>query len=271
MAESGRRERIMIACVTFETVMVTDPIKFYESTKVHLIHYINEASASKQVYLDFYNTVCDQITDYSSEIEIIEHKANVSDFRVMLKEIHSIVDKERQKSNNNDIFINVSSGSSEYLAAATIVAMMFPGVIPFSVSTNEFMVNAKAYYDDNGKPIGLSKSVKEPKSISRFKIDGPDRNLVLGLRLLYLSNSKGKKTKGSEMIRLLKLNNLWFRGEFPEKTAQRSESVYYNRDFVSEWLKKDWVFQDKHSKTYILTENGKATISTFYCDEKLQL
>lgn len=270
--DDGRRERIMIACVTFETVKITEPIRFYESTKVHLIHYTSTISDSKDIYQAFYDTVYGMIKERSTEIEIVEHIANVTDFSMMMKTVHSIIDEELKKSPNNDIFVNISAGSSEYVAAAVITSMMFPETIPFSVPSNEYTINAKYYFDtETNKPVGLTKSVRSPRPIPQFSIDAPDRHLVLGLRILEKLNNRSRPPKNTEVIECLKENRLWFRGEFPEESGKRSEAVYYLRDFVNIWTSKNWVCKDRLTKRYLLTEKGRSIINTFYCDEMLNL
>ena len=59
---SGRKKRVMIACVTFETVKVTDPVRYYECSKVHIIHYTKETSDKKTMFSEFYDRVCEMIS-----------------------------------------------------------------------------------------------------------------------------------------------------------------------------------------------------------------
>lgn len=265
--DSGKRERILIACVTFETVKVTDPIEYYESTKVHLIRYSDPNSKYGGIYVDFYEEICNHIEQYSKSTEIVEHIAKVTDFSIMMKTVHSILEKERCRSKTSDIFINISAGTSEYIAAAVIASMMFPGVIPFSVSTEEYLIDASNYYDkESGKPIGISKTVKPPKIVSKFKIESPDRNLVLGLKVLDMMNKNNNLPKGTDIIKVLKKNGLWYRGEFPENIAKRSESVYYQRDFINKWLDNEWIYRDKFVKRYFVTEKGLAILDIFYTE-----
>ena len=55
---SGRKKRIMVACVTFETSKVVEPALYYEVNKVHIIHYVKDpASESGKVYDSFCNRV----------------------------------------------------------------------------------------------------------------------------------------------------------------------------------------------------------------------
>lgn len=278
--ESGRRERIMISCVTFETVKITDPIKFYDPTKVHLIHYVRDPSSEKgKIYTEFYDRVCEIIKENAAApIEIIEHIEKVNDFTAMLRAVLQIIEKERSNEEPSDIFVNISAGTSEFAAAAAIASMMMPGTIPFSVRTIEYKVkNVKDTFYENGKPIGQSRSVKDPKCLPKYTMPIPDRNLVLGLRILDDMNTKKRLPKGPDMIKILKEKDLW-RRETEEDTSKnehdakakvtRSDSVYYFRDYISKWLSEDWVYKDEFKKRYFLTDKGKIVLGTFYCELK---
>ena len=278
---SGRRERIAISCVTFETTKITDPIKFYEATKIHLIHYVRDPNTENgKIYTDFYKRVCEIIeTDSKNPTEIIEHIENVNDFTAMLRTVLSIIEEENSKIEPSDIFVNISAGTSEYAAAAAIASMMTPGTIPFSVATNTYKIKGAeeirdAFYQ-SGKPIGLTATVREPKRLPRYSIPIPDKNLIMGLKILDEMNKKKQSPKGSTMIKALKEEGLWRRdsGEFSihpssdEKFKEtRSDSVYYHRDYISKWQKNGWIYKDEFKKRYFLTEEGKIVLNTFYCE-----
>jgi len=275
---SGRRERVVISCVTFETVKITDPIKFYEATRVHLIHYIrNPDSPNGKIYAEFHDRVCEIINDNTTAfVEVVSHKENVNDFTAMLRTILQIVEKENQKEEPVDVFVNISAGTSEYAAAAAIASMMMPNTIPFSVRTDLYQVDemekVKRTFYENEKPVGLSKSVKPPRRLPKYSMPIPDRNIVLGLRLLNDMNKNKHPPKGPEMIRILKDNNLWRREvdkDIPNDQCSgdnnsRSDSVYYYRDYVSRWLSNEWVYRDDFKKRYFLTEKGEIVLGTFY-------
>ena len=272
---SGRRNRVMVACVTFETAMVIDPVRFYETTMVHLIHYIRDPNDRKyDIYSEFYEYVSNEIKNIRDDFYVVEHIEKVTNFTIMLKTILKIIEKEFEKDEKSDIFINISSGSSEYIAAATIAAMMKPGTIPFSIPTNKYKIEEideiKSTFFKDGVPVGLTLSTREPRRIPTYRIDMPDRHLIEGLRLLDDSISKGVLPKGSDMIWILKENGLWRRSakiyEDGEYKQIKSDSVYYQRDFVNKWLKYGWVYRDDYEKRYLLTDDGILALKTFYCD-----
>jgi len=274
---TGKRERIMVSCVTFETVKITEPIKFYEVDRVHLIHYVREpGSYSGGIYQDFFDEVCNIINKSSDgKIGIKEYEENVSQFLPMLKLILKIIEKELSSNEPVDLYINISAGTSEYTAAAVIASMMNPAVMPFSVSTDQYTVKGEklreAYYN-NGAPVGLTETIFEPMIMPKYNMPMPDKNLVIGLRILNEANNSKHNAKGPEVIMKLKEQGLW-RGSSERRSvrrhdtaAEKGDSVYYHRDYVTKWLSKGWVEKDFFHKGYELTEEGLRIIETFYTD-----
>lgn len=98
--------------------------------------------------------------------------------------------------------------------------------------------------------------------------DEPDQPLVLGLAVLDRLTSKAGAPKGPEVIRNLKSNGIWFR---KRSSGDRSDAVYYYRDFVKRWEQLGWVFRDIHEKRYYVTSRGKMIIETFFRTEQERL
>jgi len=273
---TGRRKRIMIACVTFETVKVAEPVKFYETSKVHVIHYIKDPTNPKsRMYVEFFDRVCDLIKSNDADAEIVEHNVRVSDFSSMLRTVLNIIENERRESNDCDIFVNISSGTSEYAAASAIASMMKENITAFSVNTKNYTITdyerIKAAYYDNDVPIGLTKAVYDPAALTSYKISIPQEHLVRALRILDERNQKKLSVKGPQMIQALKDKEIWYREisyDHPnERSKQKlSEAVYYQRDYVNKWIDAEWVRKDELTKRYRLTDKGKTIIETFYVD-----
>ena len=271
---AGKRKMVMIACVTFETVKITDPVKFYDVDKVHLIHYVKQPeSRDGIVYREFYDEVCRIIGKNSdNRIEIIEHEEQVSQFLPMLKLILKIMDEELNSKDPVDLYVNISAGTSEYTAAAVIASMMNPSVIPFSVGTDQYTVRddkiRDAFYRD-GMPVGLTETVFEPMMVPKYSMPMPEKNLVLGLRILNEMIKAKRNVKGPNVIKALKENGLWRR--IPEGADMqsdtkpgKSDSVHYDRDYVKKWSASGWVARDDFYRRYVLTDEGRRIIETFY-------
>jgi hypothetical protein len=264
---SGRKERVVVSCVTFETFKIVDPVVYYAATRVHLIHYTAPSDERNLIYSEFYEQVCRMIRKVLPKTKIVEHKATVYDFTTMLRTVLNILRDEEEA----DVFVNISAGTSEYTAAAVIASMMTPGTVPFSVSTKEYSIPdeelRKIYYGGN-VPIGLTTVTREPKALPHYKIDVPDEHLVAGLRAFDDMNRDGQ-ISGTLMIDALKDRKIWYRKEKlcdNEAERKRYEAVCYQRDFVDKWKNHGWIGKDRKTKKYNITETGKIILNTFYTD-----
>ena len=268
---TGRKERVVIGCVTFETAKVTEPVKYYQATRVHIIHYLKEDSPKKGIYRDFFDTVCDTIRGEAPiDIEIVDHNERVSDFSAMLRTVLNIITEE-QRIGECDIYINISSGTPEYAAAAAIASMMSPGTIAFSVGTKEYMIDddttMKEMYYDEGKPVGLTRSTYDPKVLPSYTIEKPPEYLVRGLRILYERGEERLSTNSTAMVKELREKGLWIRDEPGEKVSRKqSDAVNYHRDYIQKWAGSEWIEKDDVRRKYHLTEKGKNIIDTFYTE-----
>ena len=273
---SGRKKRIMVACVTFETSKVVEPALYYEINKAHIIHYVKDPdSESGKIYDSFRRRVCERLESESPrEVEIVEHNERVSDFSVMLRTVLSIIQMENSGEEGCEIYVNISSGSPEYAAAATVASMMVPGTIPFSVNTKEYTVSTDrirdVYFVDD-QPVGMTKTTYPPRTMPIYAINIPEEHLVRGLRILGHRNEAKLSVTSGRMVEALKEAGLWYRdteSDGPDRKAnqRQTEAVYYQRDFISKWLKNGWIVKDDLRNRYILTESGTTVIGTFYTD-----
>jgi hypothetical protein len=298
-------ERIVISCITFDTVKITDPIIHYDATKAYLVHYCDKGSDDKKTfYNELYDTVLEILDEHYDtnslefnveecryeespikndtvfidnvskklvkELTVVDVNEVVYDFNVMLKTMFSIMNFERRfdEDSKNPIYVNISAGSSEFSAAALMASMMFDNVEVFSVHTEEHMIDdVKKYYDENERFVGLAKSVREPIPITNFTIPRPDKRLILSLKVYFDLGCPS----ATETIRALKDHSYMENGEkiklwgWDEKELP-NEKMIFQRQFIDRWVSEGLV--DRVSRgTYELTNHGRFTIDTYYVNE----
>jgi hypothetical protein len=279
--KSKRIDRIVISCVTFDTVMITDPIVHYDATIAYLVHYSKRDGDDYSVCFDRVLEILEEnfntkVVDYllresgsdsgSIDTEIgKEKKLTVFDvrddkvyrFQDMLRVLFSIIRKERLVSSKNPIYVNISAGTSEFSAAALVASMMFENVEAFSVGTREFTIKGLEPYTDRetNKFIGISKSVYPPRAINGFKVEMPEKNNILALRLYYETGFPS----ATKMIRSLKDENLWDR---PDDNMP-NEKMRFQRQFIDKWLNEGYIDRKGRGK-YSLTPHGRFAIDTYY-------
>ena len=260
---SGRKERILISCVSFEVAKIVDPAVYYEATKVHLIHYGRDA-----VYQEFYEEVEKRIREELPRAEIVEHGDDpIYNFERMMNLVLKIIRKEQKETNGNaDIYVNISAGPSEYSAASLIASMMMKDVIPFNVSAKEYQVGLDrirdVFYED-GRPVGMTKKTKEPNVFSTYAIQRPDEKLVRGLGMLNDQIEGKKPTSAPVMIPLLSSKGLInYTPVLGTNKPDQKSTMNYQRNFVDRWLDNGWV--EKVSKREMrITDEGRTILEVF--------
>lgn len=243
---------------------VVDPVSHYDATRVHLLHHAEEGS----VYRDFYDEVVKRISDIDPRIEVVPHLCAVYEFSEVMREVLCIMQDEANRCGDDlDIYVNISAGTSEYSAAALIASMMNTGTaVPFTVGAEEFQVppeKVREVYYDGDRPVGLTKTTKEPKAVSAYPIESPDPVRVLALKVLDEQIGKDD-TCASTMMRLLNERGLF--GDYEKKPTDRPEQkevMRYQRNFVDYWLEKGWVEKVSKRRSRV-TKRGRDVLDVFY-------
>ena len=255
---------VMIACVTFETAMVIEPMGYYEPGELFLFHYVSDKDPERaKIYTAFYEEVVRQARDRFPGILIHELSSYpIWDFSLMVRALSNEVSEIRSYNKTSRILINVSSGSKEFCMAGLIVSQRCDNVDAFTVPTEEYSVSleevAKIYYRD-GKPLGLTEHCREPKDIPKFDLFVTDENLVRGLRVFISLCDKPVYSTAQQVIEEMKKQGVWQRDEGME------ESMYYSRHYKAAWLKNGWIEKDpKISRRFIPTERGRLVAETFF-------
>ena len=268
LKRSGKKEIVVISCVTFETAKVVSPIDYYNADKAYLLHYGDD-----NIYREFYDRVVGMIRDLDQNIEIIDWDGKkVYDFSEMLREILTILENESDV--DTEVFINISAGTSEFSAAAVVASMMKPGVVAFTVSTEKYMVDGervREVFFEDGLPVGMARSVKEPIMLPQYRIEMPPKSLVHGLKVLSDKIDNKKSIKAKNMIEALKEEGLWYHEMIispngKKQDNSRTEAVYYNRNFVKKWMDKGWIIKNDLTRKHEITESGHLILRTFYLE-----
>lgn len=268
---SGKRNRIMVACVTFEVAKIVDPVEFYEVSKVHLVNYEKGVASGRNYYGEFKQAVIDGIRRINPSIEVVTHgNYPVTDFTAMLKTMLRILHEESGKDPECEIFVNITVGPSGYAAASTIASMMVDNAIPFIVGTDEYNMSTEeevlATYYDGDTPVGLTRTTKKPFAIKKYRITIPDPVLIRALWVMGTRMKERKKVTNTVMIDILKDMGIWMREEpdheDPAK-AKNANAVFYQRNYVDRWLENGWITKDYMTKKYVVTKEGETVLETF--------
>lgn len=265
-----RKLRVMIACVTFETVRVTDAVRYYGANRVYLLHHVSRRNESS-VYREFYERVCAILSEEEPGTEIIDVDRSVGDFEEMLRVVTTIIREEG--ASGAEIYVNLSAGTPEYIVAAATASMMSPGVIPFFSKSKEYTVSREkvreVFYED-GLPVGMTRSVREQVGMPSFTIEMPDEKLVRALRIWdSINEAEGRAPSSTVMVQRMREAGCWSRRG--RSTARSNDSVYYQRMYVDRWLGNGWVERPRGPRSgYVVTGKGRLVLDSMWADGGLR-
>lgn len=283
----NRKYRVMIACVTFETARISAPVEYYGANKVYLIHYVSRNHPSG-IYQEFFDRTRELIKR-QGDVEIVDVNHYVGDFTQMLRIVSTIIRKETNQNEGGcgsnsgekaEIYVNLSCGSPEYIAAAATASMMSSGrVTAFFAKTGEYQIPNERlrdiYYDEDGNPVGMTKTVRGEEEMPAFTIEMPPEYLVRGLRVYKnMLDDVGEpdKVKSTAMVDKMRKAGCWTRKEGGNiANARTNNSVYYQRMYVDRWLDMGWVERVGGRRSgYVLTDSGRVAITALWSDEGLR-
>lgn len=244
--------RVVISCVTFDTVKIVEPVKYFRADRVYLVH-----KADKEPYIDFLNEVISQLDQL--DIENISVLSDVNKFDVLMPDIIGILKKET--GDGNRVFVNIEAGSAIFSSAALIASMMY-GAVPFNVGTEKHMVeDYRSYYDENGKPVGLAKSVREPYLLPGFDLERPPEKLVRGLKIWNDVRSRFGNRKLKETISAMEEEGL-LTDCMERNKVTHSGQMQFRRKYLLKWIERGWVNKNEDNN-YDLSTNGKMILKIF--------
>lgn len=269
MSETGKRTTTVISCTTMETVRVSDPALFYEADRLHIVF----MSSDKSYKQGYYESVVDEIerqVNLKRDVKVIRHNSPVYRFSVMLRLINDIIRQEREEFGEFvDIYANISSGTSEFAAAAMCACMMNKGCIPFSVAVKEHTILFDKFIEMSsveGRPVGDALSVYDPRMIETFNFEPPDEDLVR--YLLFFDSLEGRPYTPGNIIRLLEANDVWKYS--PTKTkdpGKNAATVQYRRVVLNPLIDNGWLRNGSSKNRWVVTPAGRAILDIFTDEE----
>lgn len=266
---SMKGETVIISCVIFEVARVVEPAIFLRATRLHLIRPMDRPGTKNfRAYGEFHNEVRKQLSQRLPDCKVFSYPAKTHSFTEMLKIVLGLLKQETESDNGRkEILVNITAGSPEYSAAATMASMMIPGVKPFNTSVNEFTVDGdrvREVFYEGDRPVGLARKVNEPTPIPVYKVDMPSEDIVEGLKIFKECNLKTDRTiiEKLEKTSYWKYSSLIAEDEKIKKKekSKQAKTMYYRRNFKEKWVNNGWITDDGKS----LTKLGEDAVATFY-------
>ena len=260
----------MVACVVTEVSAVAEPVKFYETDRVYLIHYIREDNNPRyQIYKEFYDEVVRMIKELRPSAEIIEVSEPVYYYHDMLRTVLGIYDKEKEATGGNmDMYVNLTTGRAEYAAAAMMASMLHNDVIAFTVRAEEKMLTPEQYrqvFYDGDRPVGQYRTVKDPIRVQTFDPSILDGDFLDYLVAIDEVNAKIRKPLIRDYIDKLESEGLWDYAPDQKKTKtpdEQKKRMQFSRCVTGPLIDKGFILAAKGTRgRFELTEAGQAALS----------
>ena len=247
-----RNLRVIISCVTFETVKVVDPALYFKADLVYILH-----KGIKHPYDQFVNEVERQLE--KKNIKYRSEMVDIFRFQPLMSKLIEIIREEKSKGNN--IYVNIGAGSTMYTAAGLIASMM-EGCMTFNVGTDQHMVKDYSIYFDGDKPVGLAKTVHDPFPLPDFKLEKPDQEQVETFKIWKkFTESKGfRKTK--DLVKVLEEDGIMENVKDKNGRVKHSSIMEFRRYYLNNWIKHDWIEKSKKGR-YEITDQGRMIIEIF--------
>jgi len=183
--------RIHIAPVGYEIDRVVLPAKQEKADRVWLLLDENKNDDKSN---PFTTKITTQLRKFGIEVKQEDHDRR--DLFKIIRAIKNIIEQE----NENEIYVNLASGSKIQAIGTMMACMMFNN----NKNIHPFYVEAKTYRGvDTKQPI--SSGIKDIKDVPPYSIKIPDERLIQALDII--KNKNGKLTK-KEMAKISEENNI---------------------------------------------------------------
>ena len=197
---------------------------------------------------------------------MIRHNGTVFRFGSMLRIVNDIIKQEKQEFGEFvDIYVNISSGTSEFAAAAMCASMMNKGCIAFSVAVKDHTVPFDRFlemYSVDGHPVGDALTVHDPRMIETFNFEPPDEDLIR--YLLFFDSIGGRAYTKGNLLKLIEAADLWKYTPTKTKNPGRNAATQqFNREVLFPLIENGWLRNGGSKNRWEVTPVGRAILDIF--------
>ena len=213
--------RVHIVPLGFEIDRIILPAQQMKADKIWLLIHDNPAQDKAKSYSD---KIIKEFKKNKIQVEFAE--ANRNDVFNILKIVKEIFEKEK----NNDIYVNVSSGSKIQAIACMMACMLFK-----ECNVTPYYAEPESYPSTQGKQqsIGLKNIIPLPK----YEIQKPKQELIDALKIIKSHNGKITKKEMALLAEEAKIITIGARDE--NQSQARFASLDKN---IIQPLQEQWKF-----------------------------
>jgi len=214
--------RIHIAPVGYEIDRVVLPAKEGKADKVFLL--IHDKPGEDKA-LSFYEKITKDLK--KQKIGVVKEYHNRLDLFDIIKSVKQIIKEQ----GDNQIYVNLASGSKIQAIACMMACMMFND----KNNVHPFYVEAKDYLGFSGKPI--SKGIKDITPVPTYEIKKPEQKLVDALAIIQ---ENGGRISKKEMAKIA-LERKLIVVNAQDKNQSQATFASLDKNIISS-LENEWKF-----------------------------
>ena len=236
--------RIHIAPVGYEIDRVVLPAKQEKADRVWLLHENKNEDKSGP----FTTKITNQLEKLGIEVKQEGH--NRQDLFNIIRSIKNIIEKEKE----NEIFVNLASGSKIQAIGTMMACMMFND----NKNIHPFYVEAKTYRGVDAKQP-ISTGIKDIQDVPPYSIKIPEEKLIQALEIIKENNGKITKKEMAEISE--EKNIITVNAQEENHSMARFASLDKN---IIQPLEEQWKFihieKIGRNRWITLTQEGKNAI-----------
>ncbi|QLH11661.1 hypothetical protein DSQ20_09630 [Nitrosarchaeum sp. AC2] len=237
--------RIHIAPVGYEIDRVVLPAKQEKADRVWLLLHENKNEDKSG---PFTTKITNQLEKLGIEVKQEEH--NRRDLFQIIRVIKNIIEKEKE----NEIFVNLASGSKIQAIGTMMACMMFND----NKNIHPFYVEAKTYRGVDAKQP-VSTGIKDIQDVPPYSIKIPEEKLIQALEIIKENNGKITKKEMAEISE--EKNIITINAQEENHSMARFASLDKN---IIQPLEEQWKFihieKIGRNRWITLTQEGKNAI-----------
>lgn len=237
--------RIHIAPVGYEIDRVVLPAKQEKADRVWLLLHENKNEDKSG---PFTTKITNQLEKLGIEVKQEGH--NRRDLFNIIRSIKNIIEKEKE----NEIFVNLASGSKIQAIGTMMACMMFND----NKNIHPFYVEAKTYRGVDAKQ-SISTGIKDIQDVPPYSIKIPEEKLIQALEIIKENNGKITKKEMAEISE--EKNIITVNAQEENHSMARFASLDKN---IIQPLEEQWKFihieKIGRNRWITLTQEGKNAI-----------
>jgi len=264
---SGRRYSVVIFSLSPVKELYLSALDHYDPDEVFILRPTGDDPIS-QSSCEIFDTVSAEVKcSNTQDIEI-----DSTDFKGILGRIIDIKRHLQEKYGDSlDLYINISSGTHEFAAAATFASMLPKTCTAFRVELYSDVLDKDRIIEIVN---GMEFDVEPPETITTVQNRDPAEDVIAYLRVIKELRRQTRYPKVRQIIEVLKEEGQWTHSPDRKSCSGRTplwkkEEMYLKRHYEDEALENGWLEKTSRDEL-VVSDKGNVMISVYGVNDNLK-